>query len=648
MRKRVKYLTNSNKDASPSTTSPSPLSKVVEKQVLPLSQSSSSSSVIVPPHNNFPTAISVKQENPEPLTHHIAIAPAQQHVTYCPVQVNETSHLAPEVIPINEHNGLEANNPPHHHGLEANNPPRHNGLEANNPPRHNGLEANNPPHHNGLEANNPPHHNGLEANNPPHFDSNDITLSPAKILEADLQFHTNTMLDTTTDVLNKLLNDHYYESDGFLQSGQESTPFTQSNTTNTNANTTNTTTTSTALPVQHNFSSNNNNIHFNSNYLNEEYLMLGDIILHSKPSSPSPSNTSASEYNTVSPSYIRNVDINNFHQSKRKVVQKLKDSRPFISLGFSKDSSMSLDNLNNMANQTDNLLDNNVTSRGANTVPKNNAGLSKTNPIIDFGAKYSMDYVSPLTTHHIYQTVSDIYSKEVLNFEYPNSYHALTHFLKKRFSGNQLSPEEKAQKRQNLLVILKLIASYRPTFISAHKSLLKPQDLLFLEMSFQRCLIDYEKLSQLNSSPTIIWRRTGEIVSITDDLLSLLGYKLSDILSKRTFIMEIMYDDESIVKYFQLFKSVAVGNLHSSISTKIKLIKNHNEKGIHKEGEQEHAQSKEEEGEDRDSFVYNVGTNEYIEFCSVWTVKRDLFDIPMLIIGQFLPIFPAGDGVRIY
>ncbi|KAI5964567.1 GSM1 [Candida pseudojiufengensis] len=458
--------------------------------------------------------------------------------------------------------------------------------------------------------------------NAPSFDaankvnsSNKIDLSPSRILETDsLQYHTNTMLNTTTDVLNKLLTD-YYETDSLLSQPTQPAIHQQQ-------------------PSQENLGtplgvSQSNK--FNSNYLNEEYMMLGDILLQSKPTSPSPSNTSASEFNDAL--NFSNIDFDNINQPKKKVVQKLKDSRPFISLGFPKDSSLSLNNLVNMADQTDNLLDNNVTSRG------NSKPVSSSNPIIDFKTKYKTDYVSPLATHQIYQTVLDIYSKDVINFEYPNSYHALTHFLKTRFSGNNLSPEEKSRKRQNLLVILKLIASYRPTFISAHKSLLKPQDLLFLEMSFQRCLVDYEKLSQLNSSPTIIWRRTGEIVSITDDLLSLLGYKLTDILSKRTFIMEIMYDDDSIVKYFQLFKSVAVGNLHSSISTKIKLIK--------KESNTNNNSNNEIYGSNG-SAINNVGTNSYIEFCSVWTVKRDLFDIPMLIIGQFLPILPAGDGVRMY
>lgn len=450
-------------------------------------------------------------------------------------------------------------------------------------------------------------HNGSDFNN------ESIDLDRAGLFDTDPLFHTNTMLNTTTDVINKLLTDHY-EIDSLSQPSLD--PISQ------------------ISDTPHSINLNHRNSQFSSNYLNEEYLMLGDILLNSKPASPSPSNTSASEYtNGPTPAFIQNIDFNNINESKKRVVQKLRDSRPFISLGYPTDSSMSLDNLNNMAHQTDNLLDNNVSSRGNTSKQTTNAN---SNPIVNFKTKYRSDYVSPLATHKIYKTVSDIYNKDVINFEYPNSYHALTNFLKTRFLGNGLDPEEKQRKRQNLLIILKLIASYRPTFISAHKSLLKPQDLLLLEMSFQRCLIDYEKLSQLNSSPTIIWRRTGEIVSITDDLLSLLGYKLLDILSKRTFIMEMMYDDESVVKYFQLFKSVAVGNLHSSISTKIKLTK--------KEPFVNSVASV-----DADTQMQNnVGTSNYIEFCSVWTVKRDLFDIPMLIIGQFLPILPAGDGVRMY
>ncbi|ABN67713.2 zinc finger transcription factor [Scheffersomyces stipitis CBS 6054] len=388
----------------------------------------------------------------------------------------------------------------------------------------------------------------------------------------------NSMLNTTNDVLNRLL-----EEQNFKDTDSD----------NMSANSVNASRPNTAIGTGT----------FSSNYLNEEYLMLGDIILHSKPTSPSPSNTSVSEYNTntVSPNFSSQINYDDLNQPRRKVLQRLKDSRPFISLGFSNESS-----------QLPNLNSSNIAQ--SSSIPT--------------------EYVSPLVTHHLYQSVQDIYTNNIMNFDYPQSYHSLTHFLKKRFSGNNLPAEQKQAKRQSLLVILKLIASYRPTFISAHKSLLKPYDLQFLEMTFQRCLIDYEKLSQLNSSPTIIWRRTGEIVSITDDLLSLLGYNLADLLSHRTFIMELMYDDESITNYFRLFKTVAVGNLHSSIITKIKLTKNQNRNVSDQTGTRR--------------LSYELSERDHIEFCSVWTVKRDMFDLPMMIIGQFLPILPAGDGVRMY
>lgn len=323
------------------------------------------------------------------------------------------------------------------------------------------------------------------------------------------------------------------------------------------------------------------NANFNSNFLNQEYMMLGDLIL--KP--PLPSQFDVNPPNEVphlvSPSFLSELSEN--------------QSRPFISLGDSIDD----------------------------TKP----------PEFDFDFSHddAPRYVSPLVSHHIYQTVQDIYQNQIINFDYPSSYHSLTHFLKTRFltQSKDLSETQKEQKRSNLLRILKLIASYRPTFISAHKSLFQPFDFKFLEMTFQRCLLDYENLGRLNASPTMIWRRTGEIVSISNDLVNLLGMSISEILLKRTFIMELMYDDDSIVNYFRLFKSVAVGNLHSSIFTRCKLIRNN----LLKDGIQRG--------------VSNIGSNGFIEFCSVWTVKRDLFDLPMVIVGQFLPVLPT-DGKRLY
>lgn len=321
---------------------------------------------------------------------------------------------------------------------------------------------------------------------------------------------------------------------------------------------------------------------FNSNFLNQEYMMLGDLI--SKPLSPSSFDINSAPPPLVLPNFLSEVDTEN-------------RTRPFISLGDVRDDELRLQELN-----------------------------------LELGPADKPQYVSPLISHHIYQTVQDIYSNKIINFDYPLLYHSLTHFLKLRFLFQTAqSPTERQNKKNNLLIILKLIASYRPTFISAHKSLFQPFDFQFLEMSFQRCLLDYESLSRLNASPTIIWRRTGEIVSMSNDLVNLLGLSISDVLLKRTFIMELMYDDELIVDYFRLFKSVAVGNLHSTINTRCKLIKKPS-------------------GDTRS--IANTNTSlqdhDFIEFCCVWTVKRDLFDLPMVIVGQFLPVLPTSDSLRTY
>ncbi|KAF6063013.1 hypothetical protein FOB64_006035 [Candida albicans] len=389
---------------------------------------------------------------------------------------------------------------------------------------------------------------------PPLFDSShmisseapetNITLTTQNLITPDpLSFHTNTVSNTTTDVLNKLLNDNY-KTESMLK-----------------------------------------------------YMMLGDIILQSKQASPSPSNTSTSENNTntLSPSsfgYISNINFEDFNQPKRKVVQKLKDSRPFISLGFTAD--LAPHDNNNNTDYYDDKMTNNITG-------KTEEGPG--NPIINYNTKFTTDYVPPSITNNLYKTASDLYSKELKNFYYPLSYHALTKLLKVIFGGNDLSPEEKQEKRSKLLIILKLIASYRPTFIAAHRDLIQ-EDLLMLEMTLQRSLLDYKKLAELNSSPTIMWRRTGEIISITEDMALLLEHSSFDLLKERRFIFELM-DDNSIVDYFNLFANIAVGNLKSVIQTAIQM---------------------------------KTKSSNLIKFTCVFTIKRDIFDIPMIVIGQFLPI----------
>lgn len=203
------------------------------------------------------------------------------------------------------------------------------------------------------------------------------------------------------------------------------------------------------------------------------------------------------------------------------------------------------------------------------------------------------DYTSPLIMRHVIKHPDDIYLTSIVKaYQYPIAYHALIAYLKRRFNKLQL------------LEIAKCMAKYRPSFISATKSLYE-NDLIFTERSFQRTLLEYEHLISMSPSPTIIWRRTGEIVAMTNTFCAMTGYSKMSLLSKRTFIVELM-DDESTIKYFRSFSDLAFGDLNATYLTDCNLRK--------------------------------ATDDDYLKCCCIWTIKRDAFDIPMLIVGQFLPV----------
>lgn len=182
-------------------------------------------------------------------------------------------------------------------------------------------------------------------------------------------------------------------------------------------------------------------------------------------------------------------------------------------------------------------------------------------------------------------------------FPYTPGFHALFEYLKGRF-----------QKRE-LMDIVRSMSKYRPTFI-AYSSSLTEDDLVFLEQCFQRSLLEYEKYFALSGTPTIIWRRTGQIAAVGPEFCMLTGYQMQDLVVDQSsgnpgrFIVELM-DDKSAVDYFQKFSQNAFGDSRGVTMCDCTLIT--------KQGKP-------------------------VLTSSVLTLKRDMFGIPMLIVGNFLPI----------
>jgi hypothetical protein len=101
---------------------------------------------------------------------------------------------------------------------------------------------------------------------------------------------------------------------------------------------------------------------------------------------------------------------------------------------------------------------------------------------------------------------------------------------------------------------------------------------VFVERSFQRTLIELEKLISFSGTPTLVWRRTGEIVLVGTEFTLLSEWRREDLLcrdrtvgteqpnndqtqtvkekraskSKKRYIFEL-FDQESLVEYYETF-----------------------------------------------------------------------------------------------
>ncbi|KAG4032712.1 hypothetical protein MFRU_006g01770 [Monilinia fructicola] len=275
----------------------------------------------------------------------------------------------------------------------------------------------------------------------------------------------------------------------------------------------------------------------------------------------------------------------------------------------------------------------------------------------------------------IYDTVHEPYS-------YTAGFHSLTAFIQKRFSPNKT------------LRIAKSLASIRPSFISCTKTLNR-QDLVFMEKCFQRTLFEYEDFMLNCCTPTVVCRRTGEIAAANKEFTILTGWRKEVLLGTEAnlnintgnsgpsssgssgrgsfatprmrplnladsntsgktqpiFLAELL-DDDSVIEFYEDFARLAFGDSRGSVMTRYKLLQYQTTK--------DNSQSPEGDKGKRKDVVGFTGagiggmgnrikeidaTNGFESFekdgkvdcSSCWTVKRDVFDIPMMIVMNFLP-----------
>lgn len=294
-------------------------------------------------------------------------------------------------------------------------------------------------------------------------------------------------------------------------------------------------------------------------------------------------------------------------------------------------------------------------------------------------APFPVDSLSDPTRSKRRRDTSDVYTSVTAPYSYTAGFHALTAFLRRRFPKNKV------------LRIAKALATIRPSFISCNQKLCH-DDLIFMEKCFQRTLYGYEEYSNYYGTPTIVCRRTGEIAAVSKEFCLITGWRRDVLLGKepnlnvntggndsgtqtgtssrgavtprthdagvepgrpQSVLLAELMDEDSVVTFYENFAELAFGaSRNSSPSEAVSLLKYRtkdypgwptNEQltddGNHtrKQGE-----VKTEPSNRGDAGMNALGEKTGRVDCQIcWTVKRDVFDIPMLIVINFLPIMDA-------
>jgi hypothetical protein len=278
----------------------------------------------------------------------------------------------------------------------------------------------------------------------------------------------------------------------------------------------------------------------------------------------------------------------------------------------------------------------------------------------------------PRDPSYIYETVKE-------PFPYVESFHRVIQMLTSRFS------------RDKVLRIAKSLATIRPPFISCTKTLNR-QDLVFMEKSFQRALFEYEEFLHQCSSPALACRRTGEVAGVNKEFTALTGWTKDVLLGKEpnlnvntgatapgssnssttgkpgqatpllkgmekpidaehqpVFLFELM-DDDSVINFYEDYAELAFNNSRGNKVRRCSLLKYRTKENMEAAGgvgAQDDSPQKDPGNSylsyrvakiDGEHGISKLEKDGKLECTYTWTIKRDTFDIPMMIVVNVGPL----------
>ncbi|OAQ24278.1 hypothetical protein K457DRAFT_129892 [Linnemannia elongata AG-77] len=254
---------------------------------------------------------------------------------------------------------------------------------------------------------------------------------------------------------------------------------------------------------------------------------------------------------------------------------------------------------NNSNNNVNNAANNNNNNNNSNnSSAANNATMGLLGP----GAPTANNATAPTGFHppgvarvskrkFPSNTPENVYANTKQPFNYTDGFHYLLRYVRERMD------------KEEMMRICRAMAMFRPSFIALIMNL-TPEDLIFMEKCFQRTILEFEKLISFSGTPTVVWRRTGEIALVGKEFSLLTQWGRDQLVGKKTYIYELM-DNQSAVEYWEKFSTHAFENTEQTVMTTCILLS---------------------------------PTNRVVPCTFCFTIKRDIFDIPLAIVGNFLPI----------
>ncbi|KAF9434963.1 hypothetical protein BGZ76_007138 [Entomortierella beljakovae] len=154
--------------------------------------------------------------------------------------------------------------------------------------------------------------------------------------------------------------------------------------------------------------------------------------------------------------------------------------------------------------------------------------------------------------------------------------------------------------------ILNVMGTFRPAFRAVAQSL-TDIDLVLVEEAFERLLLDYDRVFSSMGIPACLWRRTGEIYKGNKEFAALVNVPLEMLREGRLCIYELMAE-ESAVNYWEKYGNIAFDAGQKAVLTSC-LLKNPDPE-----------------------------SQSVISCCFSFTIRRDKYNIPTVIVGNFLPV----------